>query len=477
MSLPEGFPAMAGALPGLDAASFMEAMKASPSVGIRLNPSKLTSFDEVGYTGMSPVPWAEEGAYLPERPVFTLNPLLHAGGFYVQDPSSMVYASLASLALSLIPVERRESPRVLDMCASPGGKTTAMLGRLPRHTVMVANEFVAQRTGALRENLVKWGSSSTIVCSSDSSAFAEAGPVFDIVAVDAPCSGEGMMRKDEDARRQWSESLVDSCAALQREILANAFSALRPGGVLIYSTCTFNLKENERNLAWLVESLGLEPVLTGLEGIGGILPQLSGDIPALRFMPHSTRGEGLFAAMLRKPMPADESFDALLLSPVGISRSKKEKIGKNKKNKGKGSRSSSIPDFSGWLDSEFVWTFRQEDDRIEALAEECAEALRLIEPHVRVLEAGVEVACMKGKDWIPTVPLVLSSAFKRGVFPEYEVDEAAALSYLRGEAMSIPEAPKGYVVLSYRDVPLGLVKNLGQRANNLWPSKWKIRYV
>lgn len=468
MSLPSGFKQMAEKLPGLDAPSFLAAMEEEPSVGVRINPSKLRSPAEAGYPVAARVEWNTDGFYLDERPVFTLNPLLHAGAIYVQDPSSMVYGNLMELALTLLPEERRETPRVLDMCASPGGKTTAMASRLPAEGVIVANEYVGQRTGALRENMAKWGYPAYAVCSSDSADVAKTGEIFDIVAVDAPCSGEGMMRKEAMAREQWSERLVEECSALQREILSNACKTLRPGGIMIYSTCTFNLREDEENLKFLVEDMGLQPVDTGLVGMGGIMPALVGEYPALRFMPHATRGEGLFVGMLRKPEDTGEGEVPSYGSRL--------KPGRNKK-KGKEEHKIDFSPLKDWLDKDVNWNFFTDGTRAEAMTPAVAEICSALEPHVKILDRGVTVAELRGRDWCPAVPLVLSKAYRRGSLQEVEVEQPAALSYLRGEPLQLPAAAKGMTVVTYQGLPLGLVKNLGNRANNLHPKQWKIKHL
>lgn len=472
IQLPISFTEMASTLPGIDSREFIDSMESPASVGIRINPAKLKDAGETGYTHTTPVVWNNEGYYLEERPLFTLNPLLHAGAFYVQDPSSMVYGELITKALDILQPERRDTPRVLDLCASPGGKTTAMIARLPKEGVMVANEYVEKRVGALRENLAKWGHAATIICNSDSASFADAGEVFDIVGVDAPCSGEGMMRKDEDARAQWSETLVRQCSSLQREILANACRCLRPGGILIFSTCTFNLMENEDNLAFLVEEQGLLPVNTGLAGTGGILPQLAGDYPALRFMPHSTRGEGLFVAMLRKPENEDYDSSITTFGAGG----KKGKKGMDRK-RGKGNDGKDVTTLAQWLDKDTDWIINEEGGFIEAIPRVAAETAAMLEGFVRIIGKGVRIAERKGRDFAPSSELALCTLRNPDSFPSHEIDKDTALSYLRGESLHIPDAPKGYVTLTYCGVPIGMVKNLGTRANNLWPSRWKIRHV
>lgn len=208
----------------------------------------------------------------------------------------MIHETLVKGIVDSLP----DSPIVLDLCAAPGGKTTSAINALPDSALVLANEVMPKRAAILRENLLKWGFPGVAVSNNQTKAFADR-ELFDLVIVDAPCSGEGMMRKEPEAAAQWSRGLVAQCAALQREILTDAVNALRPGGFLIYSTCTFNVHENEENLRFAAETFGLEPILTGLAWRGRIAPEATGSLPALRFMPHLTRGEGLFAAMLRKP--------------------------------------------------------------------------------------------------------------------------------------------------------------------------------
>lgn len=412
MMIPEEFYKASLDVTGDAADAFRAAMECEPAVSVRLNRRKLDSPDALGYGPLERVAWCRDGYYLPDRPKFTLNPLLHAGAFYVQDASSMIHQTLVETL-----VERgllHDRPLVLDLCAAPGGKTTAMINALPDGAFVVANEVMPQRVKILAENLQKWGYPDILVTGSRSSDFAALGAMFDLIAVDAPCSGEGMMRKDEEARAQWSPRLVEQCASLQREILADAVEALRPGGVLIYSTCTFNRRENEDNVRWLVDEFGLEPLDHGLPEGSGPAPQVEGPVPALRFMPHLTRGEGLFVAMLRKP--------------------------------------GDVP------------------------AAPRAKARDTLRRKLRVVLDGIQRSTMKGKTELPASTLCLATDYDHSLFPEVELALDTALRYLRHEAITLPpEAPRGYVVVTYKGHPLGLVKNIGNRANNLYPAHWRIR--
>lgn len=415
--IPAEFLTMISSMPGIDGEAFARAMSEPASVSIKVNRRKLPldsthSINILGYGELEHVKWCNSGFYLDQRPKFTLHPLLHAGVFYVQDASSMIHETLTKSIIDTGDIP--SDPLVLDLCAAPGGKTTSIINALPDGATVIANEVMPQRAQILKENLLKWGYPQIIATSSQTKSFAACGEIFDIIAVDAPCSGEGMMRKDEKAVEQWSHGLIAKCANLQREILSDAYDALRPGGYLIYSTCTFNRQEDEENVEWLVENLGLEPVTPSLPDNTGIGTQIESPYPALRFMPHLTRGEGLFAAILRKPGNAPAA---------------------NRK-----------------------------------------KAIETIKKKTKVILDGIPRVTTKGKTDIPTSEWALSTDFPKDQYPFVELEEELALSYLRHEALRLPEStPRGFIVVTYKGFPLGFVKNIGNRANNLFPSEWRIR--
>lgn len=445
-------------------------------VSVRVNPAKtheLRKDDGTAMTadtlfeGMKPIAWARDGYYLPSRPRFTQNPLLHGGAFYVQEASSMIH----SLIVSRLGLEA--GCVAVDLCAAPGGKTGAVAASLPEGSVIVANEFVAQRAQVLRENMAKSGLPDVIVTSSDVGHIGRAGSFADLMIADVPCSGEGMMRKEETARTQWSVRLQESCAALQREILDKALPALRPGGWLIYSTCTFNMLEDEDNVRWLMEHHGLENVAIDVEEAWGIRKSLSPDVKALRFIPPYTRGEGLFVALLRQPEDANEYAPGC--EPV----SRKEKAGKGGKRQTGSQPDRQMTDMvRGWIKSPEMTVA----DNGHGIINAASPAVRQIEERlrragVRILSCGVDVASVKGRDLIPSAPLALSTVIRRDAFPEVELSEEDALTYLRHEALRLPaDTPKGYILLTRNNLPLGFVKNIGQRANNLYPAEWRIRH-
>lgn len=481
-------------LPSVDPSELAESLQSAPATGIRLNTRKATGSCHTEATGMYPVghevEWCAEGWILDERPSFTLNPLFHAGVFYVQDPSSMIYGQIATRLRKHF---ADDSIKVLDFCAAPGGKTTALINALKDNDLVVANEFVAPRGKILRENLQKWGFPNIITTGDSSNSFAGLGQTFDIVAVDAPCSGEGMMRKDEEARRQWSPELVRSCAALQREILGDITRTITPGGFLIYSTCTFNIHENEENSRFIAGVLGLEPISIhslGLTGIGKPGRALLPGVEALRFMPHLTsEGEGLYVSIFRKPSSPGIDIESANCNavnhtlpvemptylPSGRSKRRNKDSGRGKTIEAPLSREAAEA-VRSWLKPEFRSVLEQTGNEVFALPEKIV-ALRdaIRNAGIRITSAGVPAAELKGSSPIPDSRLVLSDMFDPGAFPSLEVDETQALRYLRRESFPLPgNISKGFVVIKYKGHPLGLMKNIGSRANNLYPLPWRI---
>lgn len=436
--LPQGFLAEIAGYKELD--GLASALSDSPVVSIRMNEVKLSS--NLKYKS---VPWCPVGFYLEDRPQFTFDPAMHQGVYYVQDASSMsIYAILKELTSDSCSV------RYLDVCAAPGGKTTAAVSALPKESLIVANEYDYKRAEILAENLAKWGMGGCMVSRGDSSRLRKLKGFFDIVSVDAPCSGEGMMRKDNQAVSQWSMELVGECVEKQREILANAFEALRKGGYLIYSTCTFNRHENEENLKWLIENYPVEPVaIDSLEAHKDILHGIDVPYPCYRFLPGKVEGEGLFVAVVKKT--GNES--AKIVKDI-------------KRNKEKSC-------YANWLRNSDEWYLLTEGDEIYALPFAQGGAMLEVHKSLDVIMPGVRLATIKGKDAIPAQELALSVSVNRDAFPEVEVNYHDAIAFLQKQSFSI-EAPKGYVMLTYRNMPLGFMKNLGARANNLYPKAWRI---
>ena len=428
---------------GTEYEKFEQAFDAPLPTSVRVNPYK-TSLTP----SLEPVGWSSNGYYLSERIPFTFDPLFHAGYYYVQEASSMfVEQILRDVATKPL--------RVLDLCAAPGGKTTLALSLLPQGSFVVANEYVPQRAQILAENLIKWGTSNTIVTNNTPADYGKLRHTFDVIIVDAPCSGEGMFRKDEEALAQWSIDNVKLCVERQKEILSSVWPSLKPGGVVIYSTCTYNTAENEEIAQYLREELFAEPfpqIATKAEW--GVTDALQGDIPFYRFMPHKTKGEGFTVTAMQKP---EGDY-----APVKAGKTKIKTI--------------PLPNNMKTLlkdASKYEYTIIK--DRVVALSTEGREMMQLMEKF-NILHAGIEVAVTdKGKDYIPHHALSQSVELNIEQVPKIDVNYSGAISFLRREAMPLSEQQRGIALVTYRNVPLGWVKCVGNRANNLYPQEWRIR--
>ena len=462
-------------LPQVEAEKLFHAIEnTEPSVAIRLNAAKCNPADAAQVPGER-VPWCRRGFYLSERQPFTFDPLLHAGAYYVQDASSMILQHIVEQLVT-------EPVRYLDLCAAPGGKTTAAIDALPHGSLMVTNEIMPDRARVLLENVVKWGNPDCVVTSDSSDRFGSLSHFFDVIAADVPCSGEGMFRKDAEAMAQWSPRLVEQCAERQREIIDNIWQALRPGGLFIYSTCTYNRAEDEAMVEYIMAEYSAESIDLHFPEEWLVHPGIGTKAHCYRFMPHRTRGEGLFVAVLRKP--GNEPHAQVAASgKKGI----KDMGGKGKQGKklpkanfsAKAGKNASInvpAEAHSWLDGDFVLT-SDAIGTVSAIPAEFSGEIAALRSAVRVLHAGVEVATLKGRDAVPSQSLALSTVLNRKAFAMAELDYATAIAYLRGESITLPDAslPRGIVAVSYRGMVLGFVKNLGNRANNLYPREWRIK--
>lgn len=450
MKLPEDFIKQIESYQSESLSGLLESLEhTDASVSVRCNNLK----------GMMPpaqaksVPWCGSGWYLPEREAFTFDPAMHQGLYYVQDASSMILSHIVSQLTA-----DRAPLRYLDACAAPGGKTTAAIDRLPTGSLVVANEYVPTRAAVLRENVIKWGSPSVVVSRGDTSRISRLKGFFDIIAADVPCSGEGMFRKEPDAVTQWSRALVEECAERQREIIDNLWPALAPGGYFIYSTCTFNRDENEQMVQYICDNYGAESVAIDMNNEWKIASGVNTDHHCYRFMPHVTQGEGLFVAVLRKL--ADED--------VALPKVKKTKSQPQQRDV------PSLKEVKSWIADRGLMDFTVDKDTVVAFPRVYAQEYALLASHLDVIHRGVKVATIKGRDFIPSQSLALSTTLAPDAFASVDVDYATAIAYLRREAVTLDDAPRGYVLLRYNGQPLGFVKNLGNRANNLYPQEWRI---
>lgn len=447
MELPADFVLRTRTLLGDAYEPFEKALDAETPVSIRINKHKGLTSPSSG----EPIRWCNTGFYLPERLTFTFDPLFHAGGYYVQEASSMFMEQAVKTYIS-------QPVKCLDLCAAPGGKSTHLLDLLPEGSLLVSNEVIRNRSLILAENIMKWGRPNVIVSNDDPQKLGQLTHYFDLIVTDVPCSGEGMFRKDEDSRQEWSVANVELCASRQRRIIHDIWEALKPGGILIYSTCTYNTEENEENIQYIAENLGAEVLSLPLPDEWKISGSLKGDRPVYRFLPHKTKGEGFFLAVLRK------SEDEII--PVRF----KTKSSKDKKKE-------AIPaNIQNWLKNPSDFHFSLHNGTVEAFPIVYKEDYLFLTEKLKIVSAGVKVGESKGKDLIPHPALALSDVLNQPSFHQTDVSWEDAIRFLRKEAITIPpEAEKGYHLITYKNLPLGFVKHLGNRSNNLYPSEWRIR--
>ncbi len=443
MNLPVDFINRTKSLLGDDWAAFVQALNSESPTSIRINNHKAEKLS------LNRVPWSESGYYLPQRPSFTFDPLFHAGCYYVQEASSMFIEQAFTQYVA------GGNVRILDLCAAPGGKSTLMADMMGEGSLLVSNEVIRTRANILAENITKWGNPNTVVTNNDPQQIGKLQGFFDFILVDAPCSGEGMFRKDEGATSEWSIDNVKLCKERQQRILADIWSALKTEGLLLYSTCTYNVDENEDNVQWICEELGAEVLPIDVKEEWGISSSLRDGFPAYRFFPHKTKGEGFFCALLRK------------ISDEGSLKRRKDKEKTSK---------SIIPfDCKDYVKDNESFIFYSQKDRWFTFPSLLYNDLTLIKSHLNVISEGICLGEVKGKDFIPDQSLALSTYINAENFTTYDVDWKAAIAYLRKETLLLEDQPKGYVLITYRNKPLGFVKNIGNRANNLYPQEWRIR--
>ena len=432
----------------------LDALSGEPSVSVRINPAKAGSPTEIfGNLVSGPVEWNRHAAFLSERPAFTLDPLIHAGAYYVQDSSAMFPGKAFRDVLDKVLESGIISPKVLDLCAAPGGKTTDISASLRESCrggyLLISNEIMKQRAAVLADNAAVWGDPSVVVTSVDPKAFGTLPGFFDIIVADVPCSGEGMFRKDDEAVSQWSEENVALCQARQRRIVADVWPSLAEGGLLVYSTCTFNNLENDDNVKWICSEFGAE--IIGIDSCGLLRTECG-----VSLVPGFVRGEGQYCAVLRKTSPS-----AGTAACSGRQQDRWQKLPE--------AHASIIRPL---LDEEMAMIVK--DGRIVAVPEYVRCVLSMLEP-LRPLARGLAVGMFKGKDFIPDADLALSLSLRRGAFNEFEVNRETALSFLHRDPVRLPDAERGMLLLVYRGLPIGFVKNLGNRCNSLHPLHRRIR--
>ncbi len=430
---------------GDETALFLQSLEDVAPVSIRLNPHKKSDV----FLDERKVSWCSNGRYLPERPVFTLDPLLHAGCYYVQEASSMFLSRIIESK-----IDTTATLKVLDLCAAPGGKSTLLLSLLNGKSLLVANEVISKRNSILCENITKWGCSNVVVTQNDAKDFASLPEFFDVILVDAPCSGEGLFRKDADAVSHWSESNVALCATRQHEILNNVLPALKTGGLLIYSTCTYETAENEAAIQQLMIDGNYSLQTDGIEIPQGIVKNEFG----FRFYPHRVEGEGFFISCLKKEKP--ETND-----DVFYNKSKKQLEYVDEKK---------IPiEFKDLLKKDFEASWFVFRNEFCFAPKSSQRTIDQIARSLNIRQAGTSAGSSSGKDIIYHHALALSKEVELAD-TAIELSKEDALKYLKGESLHV-QADRGWKPVCYNNAALGWAKAIPGRLNNHYPKEWRIR--
>jgi 16S rRNA C967 or C1407 C5-methylase (RsmB/RsmF family)/NOL1/NOP2/fmu family ribosome biogenesis protein len=451
--LPNNLLASLEGLPGYDAAAFeavhaaaWEATATAPTT-IRINPAKPPSILPQNTT---PIPWSSAGYYLEARPSFTLDPLFHAGTYYVQEASSMFLEQALRQTADL-----SRSLRVLDCCAAPGGKSTLLQSLLSPESLLVSNEVIRNRVHILQENMIKWGAANTIVTNNDPRDFQRLENYFDVIVVDAPCSGSGLFRREPEAVDEWSPDNVRLCWQRQQRILADCWPALRKDGILIYSTCSYSREEDEDVLDWLMTEFDVTSCRIQVNPEWNIV-ETTGKKSGYgyRFYPNRVKGEGFFIACMRKNAGGNFTPPRRPNMP--------EKAGKK-----------DLDTLRNWVQPSTPLAFFVHQDQIHALPESRLVDLSILQSACYLKEAGLTLGQPSAKDFIPHHHLAMSTILDPSI-QTVALSREQALQYLRKEEMRVETTHRGWALVQYEKSNLGWIKVLPQRSNNYYPKEWRI---
>ncbi|MBI3720282.1 MAG: RNA methyltransferase [Sphingobacteriales bacterium] len=445
MKLPPALIQSLEGIKGFDKEAFVAVHeKAEAITSIRYNPSKLST---VNYQlSTEHVPWSNNGYYLPERPSFTLDPLFHAGTYYVQEASSMFLEEAMRQTLDV-----SKPLRVLDLCAAPGGKSTLLQSIISSDSLLVSNEVIQSRASVLRENIIKWGSANVVVTNNDPKDFQQLQGFFDVIVADAPCSGSGLFRRDEEAIAEWSEHNVQLCSQRQQRILVDVLPALKEDGILIYSTCSFSIDEDEKIINWLINDCQLSTINCQLKEEWGIVESNGG----YRFWPDKIKGEGFFIACFKKNDGMEFSYPRMR----AFNKATKQETAV----------------LSRYLDNPQQFEFLPLTDNLFAVPVELVQDVTLLKSLLRIRYAGIEMGTINKHELIPEHALALSVHINK-TLPSAQLNKEQALQYLRKQDNLQLElnGMKGWCLMQYEGVNLGWAKLLPNRINNYYPKEWRI---
>lgn len=444
MNLPQQLIDSLTTVKGFDKEALIAAHNHPAVTSVRLNPHKHSTT----FADNEQVSWCASGRYLNERPVFTLDPLFHAGAYYVQEASSMFLQQvLSSEVLNNRPL------RVLDLCAAPGGKSTLIASWLGEDDLLVSNEVIRSRASILEENMTRWGHMNTWVTANDPKDLGRLTGYFDVIVVDAPCSGSGLFRKDARALDEWSEANVQLCSQRQQRILADVWPALKEDGVLIYATCSYSPQEDEEILDWLSESFEVKGLSVSTKQEWGVVETTSAKgLHGYRFSPDKVKGEGFFIAAVQKTEEAEE------LKPIRYKTLQDKKAQEQTQH---------------LLDTDFI-CLQPDKENYVAIHPSHEADYHILKQFVYLRKTGTALGMPSPKEWLPAHDVALSIHRSKSI-PQIELNKEQALKFLKKEEADITLNDKGWFLLTYKGLGLGWIKSIGNRYNNYLPKHWRIR--
>lgn len=442
--LPEQLLQSLEGIPGFERESFERVHYAEEQVtSIRINPEKQSR----NFAGSVPVPWCAYGFYLKERPSFTFDPFFHAGCYYVQEASSMfLEQALKQQTVLSHPL------KVLVLCGAPGGKATHLQTLISKESLLVTNEVIKSRTPVLTDNLIKWGSRNTVVTSNDPSAFGKTGPWFDVLVVDAPCSGSGLFRRDEQAISEWSLNNVQLCYQRQQRILAGALPCLKENGLLIYSTCSYSREEDEGIMDWLIEEWQMESCRINVQPEWNITESVSSAAFGYRFYPDKVKGEGFFLSCFRKKNEGER---------VKIRSQSADRITARE-------RAVLLP----WL-KEDAWEITRLQEQFIALPAQLFSDFSILHSVLNIRYAGTAIGQIMKDRLVPHHALALSSLVSDQI-PSCALDPEQAIRYLQRAELKLETKEKGWQLVHHGGYNLGWINVLPNRINNYYPKELRI---
>jgi NOL1/NOP2/sun family putative RNA methylase len=440
---------------GFDEEAFKQVHASGAQItSVRMNPAKAAGLQQSIFNiSQEKIGWSQQGWYLAERPSFTVDPLFHAGAYYVQEASSMFLEQALQQTVDLT-----QPIKVLDLCAAPGGKSTLIQSLLSAESILVSNEVIKARVNILSENITKWGAANVVVTNNDPKDFQRLPDFFDVIVVDAPCSGSGLFRKDATAIEEWSLNNVQLCSQRQQRILADILPALKENGVLIYSTCSYSKEEDEAICDWLMDEMQMESLHLKTDRNWGIVETVS-ELKkgyGYRFYPDKVKGEGFFIAAFKQQQ--GNSF-------ASVSAKAKDKPAKP--------AAKEIDIVKPWLQNAAEFFFIKQNEELIAVPLCFENEMAQLQSSLYIKKAGVRMGSVIRDELIPHHELALSTILNANI-PGCDTELETALQYLRKQDIKIETTIKGWALIKYHHLPLGWAKILPNRINNYYPKEWRI---